>query len=56
LQSALVRPLLEREIYKHCVRPGQAECGGNAACRAPENFKLVFEIETTGETAILNHC
>jgi hypothetical protein len=50
-----VRPLLEGDIYKHCVRSGQAECGGNATLPASPNFKLAFEIETTGKNPILNH-
>jgi hypothetical protein len=50
-----VRPLLERSVYKHCVRSGQAECGDNATSWAPGNFKLAFEIESAAKIAVLNH-
>jgi hypothetical protein len=50
-----VRPLLEGAVYKHCVRSGQAECGGIATLRCLPDFKLAFEIESTGKNPILNH-
>jgi hypothetical protein len=48
-------PLLERGVYRHCGRAGQVEWGDNAALPPRPNFKLAFEIETAGKTAILNH-
>jgi hypothetical protein len=41
-------------IYKHCVRWGQAEWGGNAASHAQQIFKQPFEIGMAGKTAIVN--
>jgi len=43
------------DVYKHCVRAGQAKCGGNAALGAPDIFKQAFEIEMTRKIAKLYH-
>jgi hypothetical protein len=42
-------------FYKHCGSRGQAECGSNWAFGPGANFKPAFEIETTQQTAIVNH-